>query len=153
MAPSNQVSVLGPLLVGVATTFCTIIIHALALMAIVHFVRLERRLGRAGVRFWRDAAIVAGVTLLALAAHLVEITAWALVFALCGEFSDFAAAFYHSAGNYTTLGDSSVVISARWRLLGPLEAADGMLMFGVSTAMIFAIIQRLIQTRFRDSGG
>jgi hypothetical protein len=37
-----------------------------------------------------------------------------------------------------------------WRLLGPLEAANGMLMFGVSTAMIFAVIQRLIQARFLD---
>jgi hypothetical protein len=37
-----------------------------------------------------------------------------------------------------------------WRLLGPLEAADGMLMFGVSTAIIFALIQRLIHDRFVD---
>lgn len=37
-----------------------------------------------------------------------------------------------------------------WRLFGPLEAADGMLMFGVSTAMIFAVIQGLIQARFVD---
>jgi hypothetical protein len=37
-----------------------------------------------------------------------------------------------------------------WRLLGPLEAADGMLMFGVSTAMIFAVILLLIQIRFVD---
>ncbi|MGD0075038.1 MAG: ion channel [Candidatus Binataceae bacterium] len=96
--------------------------------------------------------IVTGATLLALAGHLVEMGLWAVAFDLCGEFSDFAAALYHSAGNYTTLGDSSVVISARWRLLGPLEAANGMLMFGISTAMIFAIVQRLIQTRFRDSG-
>jgi hypothetical protein len=37
-----------------------------------------------------------------------------------------------------------------WRMLGPLEAADGMLMFGVSTAIIFALTQRLIQARFVD---
>jgi hypothetical protein len=37
-----------------------------------------------------------------------------------------------------------------WKLLGPMEAADGMLMFGVSTAIIFAVIQRLIETRFGD---
>jgi hypothetical protein len=44
-----------------------------------------------------------------------------------------------------------VVMSASWRLLGPLEAADGMLMFGVSTAMIFAVVARLIQTRYPDA--
>jgi hypothetical protein len=37
-----------------------------------------------------------------------------------------------------------------WKLLGPMEAADGMLMFGVSTAIIFAVIQKLIETRFVD---
>jgi hypothetical protein len=37
-----------------------------------------------------------------------------------------------------------------WRFLGPLEAASGLLMFGVSTAMIFAVIQRLLLTRFVD---
>ena len=37
-----------------------------------------------------------------------------------------------------------------WRLLGPLEAADGMLMFGVSTAIIVSVIQLMVRTRFRD---
>jgi hypothetical protein len=105
------------------------------------------------VAFWRDVTIVAGATLVALAAHLVEIAMWALVFALCGEFRDFAAGFYASVENYTTIGYSDVVMTARWRLLGPLEAADGMLMFGVTTAMLFAVIQRLLQRRLRDSDG
>jgi hypothetical protein len=76
---------------------------------------------------------------------------WAFVFVRCGEFSDFAAAFFHSAENYTTLGYGDVVMSPAWRLFGPLEAADGMLMFGVSTAMLFAVIQRLVQTRFQGT--
>jgi hypothetical protein len=152
MALSDQVSVLGPLLVGLPTALCTIVVHGLILATIITRVRRDIHRGRAGVRFRTDLTIVTGATLLALAGHLVEMGLWAVAFDLCGEFSDFAAALYHSAGNYTTLGDSSVVISARWRLLGPLEAANGMLMFGISTAMIFAIVQRLIQTRFRDSG-
>ena len=82
-----------------------------------------------------------------------RITAWAGVFDLCREFPNFAPAFYHSAVNYTSLGYGDVVMSSSWRLLGPLETADGMLMFGVSTAMLFAVIQRLIQTRFRDADG
>jgi hypothetical protein len=69
---------------------------------------------------------------------------------MCGEFSGFAAAFNHSAVNYTTLGYGAVVMTPSWRLLGPLEAANGMLMFGVSTAIIFAVIQRLIHIRFVD---
>jgi hypothetical protein len=142
-------------------TFCTVVVHSLALIAVVHFVRRGLRLGYAGVRFWKDVTFVAGTTLLALVAHLIEIAGWAVVFVLCGEFPQFAAAFYHSAVNYSSLGYGDVIMSGSWKLMGPLETADGMLMFGVSAAMIFAIVQRLIQTRVQrltqtrlhDSGG
>jgi len=53
-------------------------------------------------------------------AHLVEIVIWALVFALCGEFTYLAPAVYHSAVNYTSLGYGDVVMSAQWRFLGPI---------------------------------
>jgi hypothetical protein len=58
---------------------------------------------------------------------------------ICGEFHDFSTAYYHSAVNYTTLGYDDLILSPKWRLLGPLEAANGILMFGVSTAMIFTL--------------
>jgi hypothetical protein len=83
-------------------------------------------------------------------AHLIEIALWAALFVICGEFKDFAFAYYHSAVNYSTLGYGDVIMSPSWKLLGPLEAVNGALMFGVSTAMIFAVIQRLILTRFAD---
>jgi hypothetical protein len=153
MSSSNQISVLSPLLVGVATTVCTIIVHGLILALIVTVVRRDLLRGRIGVRHWANFLFVTNATLLALAGHLVEIGLWALSLLLCGEFSNLAEAFYYSAANYTTLGDGTIVISARWRLMGPLEASDGMLMFGLSTAMIFGVIQRLIQTGYRERNG
>ncbi len=150
MIPSNQISLLSPLLVGIATILCTIIIHALILRVIIRAVRRDLQEGRVGVGFWRDSIFVTNATLLALVGHLLEMGLWALVFVLCGEFSNFAAAFYHSAANYTTMGDSTAVMSVRWRLLEPFEASDGMLMFGVSTAAIFAVVQRLVQKRFGE---
>jgi hypothetical protein len=150
VAPSNQISILYPLLVGIATAFCTIIVHALFLGMIIRVVRRDLQLGRIGIRIWSDIIFVTNVATLALGTHLLEVGLWALTLELCGEFSNFAAAYYHSAVNYTTLGDSAFIMSARWRLLGPLEAGDGMLMFGVSTAAIFAVIQRLLQHRYGD---
>jgi hypothetical protein len=73
-----------------------------------------------------------------------------LLFVLYGQFQQYGPAYYHSAVNFTTLSYGDMVMVPRWRLFGSLEAADGMLMFGVSTAMIFALIQRLIQARFVD---
>src|SRR5262245_14311450 len=150
MEPSpERVAILLPLGIAVLITFCTVIIQALTMMPMIYFVRYELRLGRAGARFSKDIAIVAGATVVALAAHLVAIVTWALVFSLCGEFSQLTEAVYHSGLNYTTLGDSAVM-SPSWRLLAPLEGANGMLMFGVSTAMLFALVQRLTQTRLGE---
>jgi hypothetical protein len=138
------------LAVGTIAVVCTILIHALAVMATVNVVRHERRRGRAGSNFWIDLGIVVAAVSCALIAHLVEIAMWALLFMICGEFSAFGNAFDHSAVNYTTLGYGNVIMSPSWRLLGPLEAANGMLMFGVSTAMIFAVVQRLVEARYVD---
>ena len=125
-------------------------IHALALAATVTLVRREQRLGLAGESFGTDLAIVVVAILIALAAHLIEIAVWAGLFVICGEFTAFGAAFDHSAVNYTTLGYGNVVMTPSWRLLGPLEAANGMLLFGVTTAIILAVTQRLIRARLPD---
>jgi hypothetical protein len=146
----DRTAILLPLAVGITLSLCTIVIHAFAVTAIVQFLRRERRLGHAGAGFWRDLSIIVTVTFLVLIAHTFEGAVWALAFVACGQFSDFTAAFYLSAENYTTLGYGDVVMAPSWRLLGPLEAANGMLLFGVSTAVLFAVIQRLVQARFAD---
>ena len=145
-----RIATLLPLAVGASAVVCTIFLHALAVSATVHFVRHARTRGRAGTSVWIDMAIVALVISFAFVAHLLEIAVWAVLFLLCGEFPEFGTAYYHSAVNYTTLGYGDVIMTPSWRLLGPLEAANGALMFGVSTAIIFAVLQRLIEARFVD---
>jgi hypothetical protein len=150
MTQTLRVAILVPLLLGGITVLCTILIHGLAVIATVNFFRRERKLGHTGTSFRVDFAIVAIVLSCAFMAHLVEIALWTALFLLCGEFQAFGTAYYFSAVNYTTLGYGDLIMSPSWKLLGPLEAADGCLMFGVSTAMIFAVIQRLILARFQD---
>ncbi len=148
-----RIPVLLPLAVGAVVILGTIFIHALSVSVSLHLLRRERRLGRTGRSFWGDFPIVVLAMLVTLAAHLIEMALWAVVFVRCGEFADFGTAYYHSAVNYTTLGYGDLVMSPRWRFLGPLEAANGMLLFGVTTAMVFALIQWLIQARFADLRG
>lgn len=150
MPQTHSVAILIPLVVGGGAVLCTLLIHALALMSAINFFRYERKVGRAGTRFRIDVGIVTLVLSFAFVAHLFEIALWAGVFLVCGQFQEFGTAYYHSAVNYTTLGYGDIVMSPAWKLLGPLEAADGALMFGVSTAMIFAVIQRLILERYKD---
>lgn len=146
----SRTDILVPLLLGTFSFAGTTLIHALPLGATVNFIRREKSLGRVGASFWMDVAIVARTISYAAVAHLLEVGWWALLFILCGEFHEFGSAYYHSAVNYTTLGYGDIVMSPRWKLLGPLEAANGVLLFGVTAAMVFAIIQKLIETRFVD---
>jgi hypothetical protein len=150
MTQNHQFAILFPLVVGVAAVVCTIFVHALALTATVNFFRYERNRGRAGAGALIDLTIVALVILFAFVAHLIEIALWAEVLVLCGEFQEFGIAFYCSAVNYTTLGYGDLLLTPSWRLLGPLEATNGALMFGVSAAMVFTVIQRLVRARFED---
>ena len=147
VTPMPRIATLLPLAVGASTVVCTIVLHALAVSATVHFVRYGRTRGYTGTSVWINFAIVTLVVAFTFVAHLLAIAVWAVVFLLCGEFPAFGTAYYHSAVNYSTLGYGDVIMTPSWRLLGPLEAANGALMFGVSTALIFAVMQRLIAAR------
>jgi len=150
MTQNQLFAILLPLVVGPGAVVCTILVHALALVATVNFLRHERKLARAGAGALIDLAIVVVVISFAFVAHLIEIAFWAVLLVLCGEFQEFGTAYYHSAVNYTTLGYGDLLLTPSWRLLGPLEATNGVLMFGVSAAMVFAVIQRLVLARFKD---
>jgi hypothetical protein len=150
MNDTHSPALLIPGAVGVAAILCTILIHVLPLHATLSLIRREKKHGHIGVRFWIDTVIVVRVISYALVAHLMEIAFWAVLFVSCGEFSDFGTAYYHSAVNYTSLGYGDLIMSPTWKLLGPLETAGGMLLFGVSTAVVFAVIQWLIEARFAD---
>lgn len=72
--------------------------------------------------------------------NLVQILIWALLFMSLGEFSDIATAYYHSAVNFASLGYGDIVMSARWRLLGALEACNGVLMFGLTSGTLMTVM-------------
>ena len=148
----SDIALAGPLIVGLGVTIVTILNRALAFSTIINFVRYQFLQGRAGASFWKDVAIVALSTIVALADHLIDIVIWAIAFMLCKEFASFAAAMLYSGECYTTLG-SPMVTSDNWKLLAQLEAADGLLMFGLSTALLFAVIQRMVQARLEQDSG
>jgi len=147
---NHQFAILLPLAVGIGAVECTICIHALAMATTVNLFRYEKRRGHLGADALKNLAIIALVISVAFLAHLAEIGLWAVVLILCDEFQEFGTAYYHSAVNYATLGYGDLLLTPGWRLLGPLEATNGALMFGVSAAMVFAVIQRVLQARFED---
>ena len=143
--------ILNTLLVGFAATLGTMVIHGLVAHTIIVQMRRDVERGWLGARLWVNLTFVSGTTLLALAGHILEVVLWAFVFNLGGALTDFGAALYCSAGNYTTVGSGQVLLPPQWRLLGPFEAAAGLLMFGASTALIVSVIQGLIHVRLDRS--
>jgi len=84
----------------------------------------------------RLAALVSLLLLL----HLAEALVWALFLVLIGALPNVETAAYFSLTSYTTVGYGDVVLPERWRLLGPIEAAVGVLMLGWSTGVLVAEI-------------
>ncbi|MFK7974803.1 MAG: potassium channel family protein [Halioglobus sp.] len=88
-------------------------------------------------RFWGIALMLLILTL----GNFLQIIVWALLYLYLGEFDHFNDAFYFSGVTFTSLGYGDVTLSLAHRGLSPVEAANGLMMFGVSTAILFAVIQ------------
>ena len=81
--------------------------------------------------------------LVLMAGHLLQVTLWALLYHFdWGEFKTFGSALYFSLASFTTVGASELALSPGHRMVGALESAAGMLMFGWSTALLVRVVQR-----------
>jgi hypothetical protein len=136
-------------LVAVAVLPVTMMIQAVAHVLTVRFVVWVLKVGYAGPTFWHNVTVTIGLHLILLTALLAQVAVWAGGFLLCGALPDYATAFYHSAVNFTTLGYGDIVMPPVWRLLGPLEAANGVLMFGLSASAMFSVTNRLLELRLQ----
>ena len=80
----------------------------------------------------------------------VQVGLWGVLFVVLGEFTELYDAVYHSAVNFASLGYGDIVMSKQWKLLGPLEAINGVLMLGMSAAALMVILQQLVKLQYRD---
>ena len=85
--------------------------------------------------------MIAAVGLLLAALHGIEAAIWAAAYVWLGALNSSKDAILYSVDSMTTRGASGVTLEPQWLMMGALEAADGMLLFGISTAYIFAVIQ------------
>lgn len=124
---------------------CLVVQVAVVLWCIRYFAR--RAAQGLGTRILLGTVQPLAVTMLALmTANLVQIALWGWVFVLLGEFEELYPAIYHSAVNFTSLGYGDVVMSPEWKLLGPLEAANGVLMLALTAAVLTAILQSVLRS-------
>lgn len=74
---------------------------------------------------------------------LAEVSAWAAAYLALNAIQGFERALYFSMVTFTTLGYGDIVLDERWHLLASFEAANGIIMFGWSTAIVIAAVQRI----------
>jgi hypothetical protein len=131
---------------GLGMMVLTIIIHALFMVAGVKVARWRRsRFGDVGKEMVK-AVLLSALTVWMFLAIVLEAGLWALLYLfdpLVAELPDLETAFYFSMVTYTTLGFGDVVLTGPWRMLASIQAANGVIIFGWTTALIFYFIQRI----------
>ena len=131
---------------GLSLIALTIAIHTMGvvMMALVGL-RIRARLETRNLGFWHAILIVIGVVgtagLLLAVLHGIEAAIWAAAYVWLGALNLPKDAILYSVDSMTTRGASGLMLEQHWRMMGALEAANGMLLFGISTAYIFAVMQ------------
>lgn len=133
---------------GLLLITLTTAVHAAGVVVIFRGMMARVRSGKLGVRrrhsIPRAVWLIAIVGLLLTVLHGIEAAMWTVAYLLVGAMESERDAMLYSLDSFTTRGASNILLAPEWRLMGALEAADGMLLFGISTAFVFAIFQRII---------
>jgi len=133
------------LLTGFPVLFlCLVLEGVFVAMVVRYYAHFRRTKGWIQSPFF-DILLLTMVMMLTLVGNFIQMAMWAGLFMYLGEFEDFKTALYHSGVNFATLGYGDIVMSEKWRMLGPLEAANGILMFGVSSAVMTAAVMDVMK--------
>jgi hypothetical protein len=129
------------ILIAVGLVIATVTVHAAGLAVAVR--TLMKWSDAPPTRTWPIIHLILRVTWLVILVHAVEVSIWALFYYWGNCLPDAETAFYFSGVSYTSIGYGDVVLSAPWRILGPIEGLSGILMCGLSASLYFAILSRI----------
>jgi voltage-gated potassium channel len=134
-------------LFAIALTGVTVIIHGFGtLESVAQLSRVwQRTKGKQGSL--ASVIYILRVMVVLLLLHWGEAAIWAAFYLISGAMPNLETATYFSLTSYTTLGYGDVVLPVSWRLLGPFEGAVGILMFGWSTGIMVAAINKIYGNR------
>jgi hypothetical protein len=142
--------VLNEIALGLGMVMATTIIHALFMMAARRLLVWRHSVREPATGYSKQTTLIALLTVWMFLAHVIEALAWALLYLyhpLNAELPDLDVALYFSMVTFTTVGYGDVVLSGDWRLLASIQAANGVILFGWTTALIFYFIQRIYENK------
>jgi hypothetical protein len=131
-------------LVGCIVSVISIMIHALVTVGAVGIARF------AGLRHTERPRlhlmlVMVGTATALMVAHTLEVFVWALAYAVVGAAPAGSDLLYFAFVNYTTLGYGDITPVREWRLIGPLTAMNGVLLFGWSAAILFEVLRKTLE--------
>jgi len=130
------------LLVGAGASVCCITTHSFMMALVLRVARSQTDFrGYSSVLLSR---VMSSTVCVLMAAHTLEVMIWAVIYRTAGVVPAGSDFLYFAFVNYTTLGYGDIIPAAPWRLLGPVAAMTGILLFGWSTAVIFEILRRTL---------
>lgn len=105
--------------------------------------RRWKGLRQVGFSFVKTTLLLSTVCIVLFSGMIVQVLIWAIVFVSIGEIDDIWRASYFSMVNFTSLGYGDIILGPERLILGPLEAANGILMLGLSTSALFSLFRDL----------
>ena len=132
--------------VGLFIGSINIVIHAWLTVATIRVAR-SAAVKRRTFPWLHLIGVMIATVLLLMLAHTLEVFVWSISYAVLNVTPEDTDLAYFAFVNYTTLGYGDITPVARWRLLGPMTAMNGVLLFGWSTAVIFEVLRKTISLR------
>ena len=150
MADSGLDSMLREIAIAAVIVSVCLMVHVAGILLMAKWVL--RRRDRLGVNITNKHFAVLLIVLFGgvMCLHLTQTGLWALFYYARGLFSDFETSLYFSMVSFTTIGYGDVLLPRNWRLLGVVEGFSGVLLCGISTAFMFAVVNGVFQLRLQQ---
>jgi len=136
--------------IAVGIVFVCLLLHVAGILLMAEWLLQHRQyFERSGARIHFSIlmmALISGIMLL----HVAESSMWAVFYCTSELFPDFETSLYFSLVSYTAIGYGDVVLPQNWRLLGAIQGVSGVLLCGLSTAFIFAVMNAMFKARMQQ---
>jgi len=149
----RQARMWSQILLGCFLVLVTTVVHMFATAAVLVMLKKMGRLLHVNkASILQRTLLVASLVACMFLVSVLDAVMWAQVYLRVGAIEHLETALYFSMVTFTTLGYGDVTLPPDWRLLASFEAANGIIMFGWTTALIAAVIQRLAPDRHHGHG-
>ena len=129
--------------IGALLMVMTTVIHTFGMMMALRLIRRQEEAKKTRWLRRTNIHLVSLIVLMMFFVSIVEVLIWACTYLALRASEGLEQAVYFSMVTFTTLGYGDVLLDERWRLLGSFEAANGIIMFGWTTAIVIAAVQRI----------